>query len=442
MRTDQANVIQLAPENVTLQLPANRIIDASILISRVACIDRHPPGEITMFARIVAAVSLAAALPALPAQTTPSFDLKRDTTPAHTVQKLAEGDFNNDGKPDLVVGAGATTSDITLRLGNGDGSFQAPVVLGTADFPVITDLAVADLNHDGNLDLIAVSGSSAYDPSTGITRSTGDFQVYLGNGHGGFLAPLYYKGTHAPYSVAVGDFNGDGLNDLAVGEDQNTVEIFNNVGGDNFVPVEQISLGNFGNQVKVRTGDLTGDGQKHIAASGFPGIFVLWNDGHENFAVASVDTQVGTDITVADANQDGIDDILGSGQGNAEVVNGQTVGTAQIDISYGLGNRKFSTIRAVKNVQQVGATGIEAADVNGDGIADLVASNNQYSATSATAGMFVWLGNPDGSCNQTPLIYSPTGHNVGSMVAGDWNRDGMMDFAMALRDDSQVEFVP
>lgn len=388
-----------------------------------------------MSLRCLACAFVVLCLPRLFAQTPASFELKRDPFPATGAEVLVQGDFNKDGKPDIIVGAGASQGAITLRLGNGDGTFQAPLTVGRTDYPATTDIAAADLNNDGNLDLVVVAQNNF------AGGTSGTFQVFFGNGDGTFQAPVSYAGANVPYSVAVGDFNGDGLPDLAIGEQNDTIEIFNNVGGRTFASAKTIVLGDFGNFVKVRAGDFNGDGNLHLAALGFPGVFVAFNDGHENFTVVNVDQHGVNDITVADANQDGIDDILTSYNDGVVIVNGQQEAESQIDIVYGLGNRKFVTRTVVNNLSLIGAMSMWATDVNGDGIADIVASDTKYSSSQpAVVGMFVWLGNPDGSYNQTPQIYVPSTHNIGGLVAGDWNRDGMMDFAMALTDDGETEF--
>ena len=117
-----------------------------------------------------------------------------------TPYSVAVGDFNGDGKLDLAV-ANEGSDNVSILLGNGDGTFQAAVDYGAGTDP--DSVAVGDFNGDGKLDLVV-----ANDDSNNVS-------ILLGNGDGTFQAAVNY-GVSAPSSVAVGDFNGDGKLDLAV----------------------------------------------------------------------------------------------------------------------------------------------------------------------------------------------------------------------------------
>ena len=117
---------------------------------------------------------------------------------------LAIGDFNGDGKPDLVVGnfGAGSGNTVSVLLGNGDGTFQAQVTYAVGNGP--RPLAVGDFNGDGKLDL-------AVGNNTDNTVS-----ILLGNGNGTFQSQVTYATGNSPYSLAVGDFNGDGFADLSM----------------------------------------------------------------------------------------------------------------------------------------------------------------------------------------------------------------------------------
>jgi hypothetical protein len=118
------------------------------------------------------------------------------------------GDFNHDGKADIAVTLN-NPGGVSVLLGNGDGSFQNPVFYAVEDGP--QDLAIADVNNDGNLDLLAVNECGHTD---GCRQGT--ISVLLGNGNGTFQTQQSYFAGLFPLEVAVGDFNGDRNLDLVL----------------------------------------------------------------------------------------------------------------------------------------------------------------------------------------------------------------------------------
>ena len=128
-----------------------------------------------------------------------------NTMPPDAAVGIGLGDFNRDGKLDLVtVGQFGSASEAGVLLGNGDGTFQAARNFGAGTNPI--SVAVGDFNGDGRPDLaVANYGSDSV-------------SVLTGNGDGTFQAALNYGAGSNPYSVAVGDFNGDGKPDLAVAD--------------------------------------------------------------------------------------------------------------------------------------------------------------------------------------------------------------------------------
>src|SRR5258708_4597907 len=99
------------------------------------------------------------------------------------------GAFNGDGKLDLAV-ANASSNNVSIFLGNGDGTFQTVVNYPVGSAPV--SVAVGDFNGDGNLDLAVANFSS------------NNVSILLGNGNGTFQAATNYAAGASPISVAVG----------------------------------------------------------------------------------------------------------------------------------------------------------------------------------------------------------------------------------------------
>jgi hypothetical protein len=138
---------------------------------------------------------------------------------------VATADFNKDGIPDLVTTGESLVNGrfhvaVNVLLGTGTGAFGTPQTLLPGSFPGA--LAVADFNHDGNLDILTVNDT------------IGTISVFLGNGTDGFPSvvnlPSPVLVVH-PGGVAVGDFNRDGFPDLAVTDiSSNTVDVLINSG--------------------------------------------------------------------------------------------------------------------------------------------------------------------------------------------------------------------
>jgi hypothetical protein len=122
---------------------------------------------------------------------------------------VAVADLNGDGMLDLVVATnGSTDTDnntVSILLGNGDGTFRAHVDYDTGSSNP-SSVAVGDFNGDGKLDLVVADLFST------------DVRLLLGNGDGTFGTAASYAAGAGPSSVAVGDFNDDGRLDIAVAD--------------------------------------------------------------------------------------------------------------------------------------------------------------------------------------------------------------------------------
>jgi hypothetical protein len=131
---------------------------------------------------------------------------------------ISAGDFNNDGRADVVV-SNAETGNVSVLLGKGDGTFQPPALFAAWPWPAGS--AVGDFNHDGSLD-VAVA--------LPYYRGGGGVVVLLNDGAGAFRTQAVYPAA-LPFYLAAGDLNGDGYPDLiASNHDANKVTVFLNDG--------------------------------------------------------------------------------------------------------------------------------------------------------------------------------------------------------------------
>ena len=215
---------------------------------------------------------------------------------------VAVGDFNSDGNQDLVI-ADWYSGNIPVLLGHGDGTFGAPIGYGTGIYP--SDVAVGDFNSDGKQDL-AVSYSNLFKDASAYV------EVLLGDGTGSFEKAGNLALDAGPWSVAIGDFNADGKQDLAVTVgDLNKVSVFLGNGNGTFAAAAGYSVGT--NPGDVEVGDFNSDGKQDLAVSnnGSNNVSLLLGDGTGSFATA-INLSAGTypsALAVGDFNGDGSRDI-------------------------------------------------------------------------------------------------------------------------------------
>jgi len=329
--------------------------------------------------------------------------LSRSDFPAGgPVTYMVAADFNRDGKLDLafVHGGGSTLSVV---LGNGDGTFQAPVSYATGNDS--THLATGDFNGDGKLDLVTTDGAD------------NTVSVLLGNGDGTFQARSARSTGTFPIAVVTGDFNGDGKLDLAVTDaSANTVSILLGNGDGTFQAPLDYATGRDPQAVFVA--DFNGDGKLDLAVGNLTdnSVSILLGNGNGTFQ-AHVDYLVASSaqwVAAADLNGDGkLDLVVASfNASTVSVLLGNGNGTFQSHVDYTTG----------------GTTGAVAiGDLNGDGKLDLVTSNGNNGSFNSSGSVSIFLGNGDGTF-QPRLDFSTGGSE--DVAIGDFNGDGKLDLAI------------
>jgi len=226
---------------------------------------------------------------------------------------VAVGDFNGDGKLDVAV-ANQTGNTITVLLGKGDGTFQAGVNYAVPNGP--SGIGVADFNHDGNLDLVtlATSGNNGY------------VVLLLGKGDGTFGAATQFEVDGGPASLVVGDFNHDGNQDVAVANNpvrsSGEISVLLGDGKGSFAPYVLSYAGP--ELTTIAAGDLNGDGNLDLVVSEESNnpklVTVLLGNGDGTFQPPVAQNFTGTVYRIADMNHDGKLDLVGAGTGSTVLV--------------------------------------------------------------------------------------------------------------------------
>lgn len=350
-----------------------------------------------------------------------SFISSSDPAPGTSSYSIAEGDFNGDGITDLAV-ANYGSSTVTVLLGNGNGAFTVSASPVTNYNP--NAIAVGDLNGDGIPDL-AVAGDGVLPCIPPQACAVATLTVLLGNGDGTFTAAATNPDLISDHGwttgIAVADFNGDGIPDLAVSAWDS---------GQAFSPGGEVAilLGNGdGTFTATASSPQTGTSPESIAAGDFNG------DGIPDLAIANSESN---DVTILLGNGDGTFTAAASpqtGTGPESIAVGDFNGDDILDLAVTnttsntvtvlLGDGKGNFTAAANPATGVGHTAIAVGDFNGDGIPDLAVTNSGDNTVT------ILLGKGDGTF--TTGATPQAGTNLESIAVGYFNGDSISDIAVA-----------
>ena len=305
-----------------------------------------------------------------------TFRARVDYPAAGQTQDVAAGDFNGDGRIDLVLTIYTQQISLSLLTGNGDGTFNPPVNFPNTSGADSPSIVATDLNNDGNLDVAFAHSLACFTAPCTAART---ISVMLGNGNGTFQPSREIDVGTGAHKMRAGDFNRDGIKDLAIGAENTRLYILLGVGDGTFVQQPTIFL--------VPGGDLF---------------------------------SAGNDVAVADYNRDAIQDLavaLGNGNGTAILIgNG--------DGTFGQPNRILDN--AIEVPQS-----LAAADYNRDGFQDIARALGD-----GTGGLMDILhGNGDGTFQPAVrYLVPPPLSSVGGIVivSGDLNVDSRADIALMV----------
>ncbi len=315
----------------------------------------------------------------------------------------AVADFNGDGKQDIVTGSGSSfgnTISVLLRNASNTG-FNAVVNLTVGTYPF--SVGVGDFNGDGRPDIVAANNSS------------NNISVLMRNAaNTGFDPKVDFAVGNGPLSVAVGDFNGDGRPDIATANSSsnNVSVLMRNAANDGFDAAVNYAVGN--GAAGVAVGDFNGDGKQDIAATNNTSntVSVLLRNSTNDGFDAPANYTVGTGplaVAVGDFNGDGKHDIVVNNAGSG----GNTVSVLLRNAA----NNGFDA--AVNYPNNVYSFAVAVGDFNHDGKQDIATSNQ-------TNGVAVLLRNAVNNGFDAKVDFSVP--NSGNSVAvGDFNGDNRQD---------------
>lgn len=354
-------------------------------------------------------------------------------------------DLNGDGILDIVA---ATHNGICVAKGMGGLTYTSFSEYPVGPFPYTA--AYADLNGDGKTDFIVAVGQGVVSPSEGIG-------LLFGNGDGTLQAADSYDVGHEVVSIALGDVNGDGIADLAVGVFDATPRILLGKSDGTFTvtPDTSQTVSTLNSPNNAAVGDFNGDGKLDLLTSHYQAYLQLGN-GDGTFGNANVIAAAGSNLSyslAADFNNDGRTDfavagteflvsqpdgtykvtsLAGTGgkivfgdvnhDGKIDAIEGE-LGSSAFAVMLGNGDGTFTLAHTYPTAYAQSAD-IAIGDIDGDGNLDIV-----LPTMPGVNSVQLVFGNGDGTF--APPISYPTPHPVLTVGIGDLNQDGKADLILS-----------
>ena len=354
------------------------------------------------------------------------------------INGIATADLNGDGNLDMVQAGGGTGVGITVMLGSAHGAFGAPtsVVVGCGDANRggVSYIALGDVNGDGKVDVVAnLTNAGGGCPNNEVA-------VLLGNGKGKFKKPVYYSTgtTQQSNTITLADLRGDGRLDILTSNGDGSLSVLLNNGAGKYGAATVINGASGSEAGNIVIGDFNNDGKLDAAITNYSGtaINVLLGNGDGTFG-APISTPSGINpigLAAGDFNGDGkLDLALTSWDASGEltIFTGNGNGSFTVGASY-----PFNTWTQCYPSGGANPYWLGAADLNQDGKLDLAvavqysACDTEYSGENTWGAALVYTGNGDGTftLDEGPWV---GGVDNSGIALGDFNSDGMIDMAVA-----------
>lgn len=353
------------------------------------------------------------------------------------INAIATADLNGDGNLDIVEGGGGTGVGISVMLGSAHGVFGPATSIalgcGEANRSGVNSIALGDVNGDKKIDVVATSLDDPYNCYENVIG------VLIGDGNGKFKAPVYYPTgtTQQSGSISLADFRGDGRLDIVVSNADGSLSVLLNNGKGVYGAASLIpgASGTEGGSIVIS--DFNNDGKLDIAVTNYSGtaINVLLGNGDGTFQAPILTTSPINPIglTVGDFNHDGKPDLAltsWDNNGSLQIFTGNGDGTFTLGTLY-----KFNAWVGCYPSGGTNPYWISTGDLNQDGKLDLAIAvtytqcGTEYSGEQDWGAALVYTGNGDGTFNLEPGPWLGGVDNSG-IVLGDFNRDGMLDMAV------------
>jgi hypothetical protein len=323
----------------------------------------------------------------------------------------AAADFNGDGVLDLVMTSETVAKPAQTLFGVGDGTFVPNAILLSGDTP--RNPLLCDFDHDGALD-IAVPNSGS-----------GDVSLMFGNGQGSFEPPVHVGTDGGPSQASVTDLNGDGFCDLVTAnEGNNSVSVL--VGGPRgTVGTPTINVGRA--PLGAAAADFNHDGHVDLAVVNRDDstVSIYRGDGEGGLFQSQV-LGVGINpvaIKAADLDKDGFADLVVADQGIFGNSQNDTIDVVMNDTTGGFFLQSSMTVGDVP-------LDVETGDFNGDTWPDIVVANSQSDKFS------VFLSDGSGGFGNVKNIR--IGEFQRWLAVADLDGDGLQDLAVALMNQNAV----